>query len=67
METSYTDTAERALADYTELYSGDITGQTLATDLYKCDTGVLMSEGELNENNYANTDTNCNTWYHRRL
>jgi len=45
METAYTDAAGRTLPDYTELYAGDITGQTLAPGLYKWGTGVLVSDG----------------------
>ncbi len=45
METAYTDAAGRTLPDYTELYSGDITGQTLTHGLYKWGTGVLISAG----------------------
>jgi hypothetical protein len=44
METAYTDAAGRT-PDYTELYSGDITGQTLTTGTYKWSTGVLISPG----------------------
>jgi len=45
METAYTDAAGRTLPDYTELYAGDITGQTLTPGLYKWGTGVLVSSG----------------------
>ncbi len=45
METAYTDAAGRTLPDYTELYAGDITGQTLTHGLYKWSTGVLVSAG----------------------
>ena len=45
METAYTDAAGRTLPDYTELYAGDITGQTLTPGLYKWGTGVLISAG----------------------
>jgi hypothetical protein len=45
METAYTDAAGRTLPDYTELYSGDLTGQTLTHGLYKWSTGVLVSAG----------------------
>jgi len=44
METAYTDAAGRT-PDYTELYSGDLTGQTLTTGTYKWSTGVLISAG----------------------
>lgn len=42
METAYTDAAGRA-ADYTELYSGDISGKTLKAGVYKWGTGVLIN------------------------
>lgn len=42
METAYTDAAGRA-ADYTELYAGDLTGQTLTPGTYVWGTGVLIS------------------------
>jgi hypothetical protein len=45
METAYTDAAGRTSPDYTELYVGDITGQTLTHGLYKWSTGVLVSAG----------------------
>ena len=45
METAYTDAAGRTLPDYTELYAGDITGQTLTHGLYKWSTGVLVYAG----------------------
>ncbi len=43
METAYTDAAGRTLPNYTELYAGDVTGQTLTPGLYKWGTGVLVS------------------------
>jgi len=45
METAFTDAAGRTTPDYTELYSGDITGKTLVPGLYKWGTGVLISAG----------------------
>jgi len=42
METAYTDAAGRA-PDYTELYTGDISGQTLTAGVYKWGTGVLIN------------------------
>jgi hypothetical protein len=42
LETAYTDAAGRA-ADYTELYSGDISGKTLTAGVYKWGTGVLIN------------------------
>ena len=44
METAYTDAAGRT-PDYTELYAGDLTGQTLTTGVYKWGTNVLVSAG----------------------
>jgi hypothetical protein len=43
MEAAYTDAAGRSLPDFTELYSGDLSGQTLAPGLYKWGTGVLIT------------------------
>ena len=43
MQTAYVEAAGRALPDYTELYSGDISGRTLAPGLYKWSTGVLIN------------------------
>jgi len=43
LETAYTDAAGRTLPDYTELYSGDLTGKTLTPGLYNWSTGVLVS------------------------
>lgn len=45
METAYTDAAGRTLPDYTELYAGDLTGQTLTRGIYKWGTGVMVSAG----------------------
>ncbi len=42
METAFTDAAGRA-ADYTELYSGDISGKTLTAGVYKWGTSVLIN------------------------
>ena len=42
METAYTDAAGRAV-NYTELYTGDISGQTLTAGVYKWGTGVLIN------------------------
>jgi len=44
METAYTDAAGRA-PNFTELYTGNLTGQTLTTGVYKWGTGVLVSAG----------------------
>jgi hypothetical protein len=41
METAYTDAAGRA-ADYTELYTGNLSGKTLTAGVYKWGTGVLI-------------------------
>jgi hypothetical protein len=43
MEAAYTDAAGRALPDFTELYSGNLSGQTLAPGLYKWGTGVSFT------------------------
>jgi len=43
MEAAYTDAAGRSLPDFTELYAGDLSGQTLAPGLYKWSTGVLIT------------------------
>lgn len=45
METAYTDAAGRVLPDYVELYTGDLTGQTLTRGVYKWGTGVMVSAG----------------------
>ena len=42
METAYTDAAGRA-PNYTELYTGDISGKTLKAGVYKWSTGVLIN------------------------
>jgi len=42
METAYTDAAGRA-ANYTELYTGDLSGQTLTPGVYKWGTAVLIN------------------------
>lgn len=42
METAYTDAAGRA-ADYTELYTGDLSGRTLTPGVYKWGTGVMIN------------------------
>jgi hypothetical protein len=43
MEAAYTDAAGRSNPNATELYSGDLSGQTLAPGLYKWSTGVLIT------------------------
>ncbi len=43
METAYTNAAGRTSPNYTELYTGDVTGKTLTPGLYKWSTGVLVS------------------------
>jgi hypothetical protein len=42
MGTAYTDAAGRTLPDFTELYDGDISGQTLVPGLYKWGTSVFI-------------------------
>ncbi len=43
MQTAYTNAAERAIPDFTELGNGNISGLTLVPGLYKWSTGVLIS------------------------
>jgi hypothetical protein len=45
MGTAYTDAAGRVNPGYTELYAGDLTGQTLVPGLYKWSSVVLISAG----------------------
>ncbi|MFA6979592.1 MAG: ice-binding family protein [Ignavibacteriaceae bacterium] len=45
METAYTNAAGRVSPDFTELYTGDLTGKTLTRGLYKWSTGVIVSAG----------------------
>ena len=54
METAYTNAAGRTLPDYTELYAGDLTGQTLTHGLYKWGTNVLISAGGVTISGSAN-------------
>jgi formylmethanofuran dehydrogenase subunit C len=54
METAYTDAAGRTLPDHTELYTGDVTGQTLIPGLYNWSTGVLVSAGGVTISGTAN-------------
>jgi hypothetical protein len=42
METAYTEAAGRTIPDATELYAGNLGGQTLTPGLYKWSTGVLI-------------------------
>jgi len=43
METAYTNAAGRSSPDFSELYTGNITGKTLTRGLYMWSTGVLIS------------------------
>jgi hypothetical protein len=54
METAFTDAAGRSLPDYTELYAGDISGQTLVPGLYKWGTGVLITSAGVTLSGGAN-------------
>jgi hypothetical protein len=54
MLTAYADAAGRLIPDYTELYAGDVTGQTLIPGLYKWGTGVLVSAGGVTISGTAN-------------
>jgi hypothetical protein len=54
METAYTDAAGRPLPDYTELYTGNVTGKTLTPGLYNWSTGVVVSAGGVTISGTAN-------------
>ena len=54
MKTAYNNAAGRTLPDYTELYAGDLTGQTLTHGLYKWATDVLVSAGGVTISGTAN-------------
>lgn len=43
MENAYLDAEGRSNPDYTELYAGDLSGQTLTPGLYKWGTGVVVN------------------------
>ena len=43
MKTAYINAAGRTLPDYTNLYSGNLSGRTLGPGLYKWSTGVLIT------------------------
>ncbi|MFA6597250.1 MAG: ice-binding family protein [Ignavibacteriaceae bacterium] len=45
METAYTNAAGRVSPDFSELYTGDLTGKTLIPGLYKWSTAVVVSAG----------------------
>jgi len=45
MQTAYTNAAGRVSPDYTELYTGDLTGKILTHGLYKWSTGVSVAAG----------------------
>ncbi len=47
MTIAYNDAAGRLNPDYTELYAGDLTGQTLIPGLYKWSSGVSIGAGGL--------------------
>lgn len=54
MEGAFTDAAGRTLPDFTELYAGDISGQTLVPGLYKWGTGVLITSAGVTLSGGAN-------------
>lgn len=54
METAYTDAAGRILPDYSELYTGNLTGHTLTPGLYKWSTNVVVSAGGVTISGSAN-------------
>jgi hypothetical protein len=43
MQTAYTEAAGKTSPDYTELYTGNLTGKTLTPGLYKWSTGVQIA------------------------
>ncbi|MBE0502884.1 MAG: DUF3494 domain-containing protein [Desulfuromonadales bacterium] len=45
METAYIDAAGRTTPDGTELYAGNLSGQTFTAGLYKWSTGILVNAG----------------------
>ena len=45
MQTAYTDAAGRTSPDFSELYTGDLTGKTLTKGLYNWSTGVSIGAG----------------------
>jgi len=54
METAFTDAAGRSSPDFTELYSGNISGRTLVPGLYKWGTGVLITNAGVTLSGGAN-------------
>jgi len=54
MQTAYTDAAGRTTPDYSELYTGDVTGKILTHGLYKWSTGVKVSAGGVTISGTAN-------------
>lgn len=54
MQTAYTNASGRTSPDYTELYTGDVTGKTLTPGLYKWSTGVLVSAAGVTISGTAN-------------
>ncbi len=55
METAYTDAAGRTTPDGTELYAGNLTGQTFTPGLYKWSTGISIdAAGTVTLNGGAN-------------
>jgi len=54
METAFTDAAGRTNPTATELYAGDISGQTLLPGLYKWSSGVLITSAGVTLSGGAN-------------
>jgi hypothetical protein len=54
MQTAYTNAAGRTLPDYSELYTGDLTGKTLTRGLYKWTSNVTISAGGVTISGTAN-------------
>jgi hypothetical protein len=54
METAYTNAAGRTLPNYSELYSGDLSGKTLTPGLYKWSSAVTVSSAGVTISGNAN-------------
>lgn len=54
METAFSDAAGRTSPDFTELYAGDVSGQTLSPGLYKWGTGLLITSAGVTLSGSAN-------------
>ncbi len=54
MQNAYNDAAGRPSPDYSELYTGDLTGKTITRGLYKWSTGVNIAAGGVTISGTAN-------------